>query len=180
MVTMSELRAWATATILFLVALLLLAGCATIQQYQAEQARLQTLVDRIAAHYQMAPAFVRLTSPPDGRYLSKEHVIELPKGASDFLVAHESGHAYYHDTDSQLAIEERANEFAVRALHEALGWSERGAADAAIRALVSSQWRKTAIAGHASWCHEIASVLAHHPEATEQPGTACPAAATAR
>jgi hypothetical protein len=179
MITMNELKAGLTATILFMVAVLL-TGCATLRTQQAEQSRLQALVDRIAAHYRMAPAGVRLTDSPNGRYLIQEHVIELPKGASDFLVAHESGHVYYGDSGNQLVIEERANEFAIRAMHEALGWSERGAADAALRALISAQWRKVAIDGHSSWCHELASVLEHHPEATEQPGMACAAAGATR
>jgi hypothetical protein len=176
MVTMDELKAWATATILFLVSLLLLPGCASIQQYQAEQARLQTLTDRITSYYHVASIPVRVTSAPFGQFLCQARTIDLPKGASDFLVAHEAGHGVI-DCSERLEFELAANEFAIQAMQDVLGWSARGAADAAVRALISSQWRHSAVPGEHDFCVEAADVLRRHPEATEQLGSACVAAA---
>jgi len=176
MVTMDELKAWATATILFLVSLLLLPGCASIQQYQAEQARLQTLTDRITSYYHVASIPVRVTSTPFGQFLCQARTIDMPKGASDFLVAHEAGHGVI-DCSERLESELAANEFAIQAMQDVLGWSARGAADAAVRALVSSRWRRSVVPGRHDFCAEAADVLRRHPEATEQLGSACVAAA---
>src|SRR5216683_2976225 len=111
LITMTELRAWLTASILFAAALLLLPGCATLQAYQAEQARLQTLTDRITTHYHTAPIPVRLTTASYGQFSCAERVITLPRGASDFLVAHEAGHGVLN-VCSRLEAELAANEFA--------------------------------------------------------------------
>jgi len=176
MVTMDELKAWATATILFLVALLLLPGCVSIQQYQAEQARLQTLTDRITSYYHVASIPVRVTAASYGQFSCAERVITLPRGASDFLVAHEAGHGVLNAC-SRLEAELAANDFAVRAMHEVLGWSERGAADVVVQALISAQWQRLAIPGEHNFCAEAAEVLTRHPEATVTLGSACPATA---
>jgi hypothetical protein len=175
--TMAELRAWVTAAILFFIAVLL-TGCASIQQYQVEQARLQTLTDRITTHYRVAPIPVRVTSESFGQFLCHEHVINLPKGASDFLVSHEAGHVVLgNGCIGRLESELAANEFAIQAMQDVLGWSARGAADAAVQTLISAQWRHLALPGEHAFCAEAADVLTRHPEATVTLGSACPATA---
>ncbi len=177
MVTVGELKTWLTATILFLVALLLLPGCASIQQYQAEQARLQTLTNRITAHYHVASISVRLTAAPHGQFFCAERATALPSGASDFLVAHEAGHGVLGACSERLESELAANEFAIQAMRDVLGWSARGAADAAVQALISAQWSHRAVPGEHDFCAEAADVLTRHPEATVTLGSACVAAA---
>jgi hypothetical protein len=130
MVTMDELKAGLTATILFLVAVLL-TGCATIRAHQAETAKWQGLADQAIAAFHAAPVFVHPVPGDRGRYHCDTRTVDLGTDASSDatrrLLSHELGHHLRGDcVEGVFANEAEANFLAVRVL-EAWGLDEHEA-----------------------------------------------------
>jgi hypothetical protein len=127
---MNELKGWLTAGILFAVAVLL-TGCATMQAYQAEQARWQALADQATTALHAPSVYVRLVTGDRGLYHCDTRTIDLgPDASSDAtrrVLSHEIGHHLRGDcAEGIFQAEVEANALAVRVL-QAWGLDEQAA-----------------------------------------------------
>jgi hypothetical protein len=179
LITMNELKSWATAGVVLAVAILL-TGCATIAAARAEQARWQAMADQATTQLHVAQVYVVPIPGIRGRYTCAERKIELgtdsPEGDIRWLLAHELGHHVHGDCrEGILAAEIGADLAAVRVL-QALGLSEYDAA----RDVATRLWRTAkngvtlGMRGHDA-CLEMVAVLRAYPAVTNPTDGTCAA-----
>jgi hypothetical protein len=160
LMTIDELKAWTTATILFLVAVLL-TGCATLAGYQAETARWQAKADAATAAVGASQVTVILGPGTTGGYHRAERQIALgvETGNKDWLLAHELSHHILGHIGNTLDQEMAANANAVAVLM-VWGRSEPEAVYYVERVLLSIQRHGSTVTnnGH-SWCLEYRDIV---------------------
>jgi hypothetical protein len=169
MVTMDELKAWTTAAILFLVALLLLPGCASLAGYQAETARWQAKADEATSALGVGQVTVVLGPGTTGIYYRQERqiVLGVESTTKEFLLAHELSHHILGHIGIGLNQEMEANATAIKVL-QVWGRQEPEAVYYVERVLLRIQRRGSVDTnrGH-NWCAEYRDIVHRYPYLTE-------------
>jgi hypothetical protein len=147
----------------------LVAGCASMAAYQAEQAKWQGLADQATAALGASQVTVVLKgNTRTGQYIRLSRSVELGTASDEagktWLLAHELGHHVRGHINTYLEQEMEANAVAVQIL-QVSGRSEEDAVRLVGNRLLSIRTSGSTLTGKGhDWCAEFASLRSHYPQ----------------